>query len=96
MRYRAPIIALSLMFAATTTAQSAEKSAGTGLGAGKVSLQDIHFTKRSEAVSKCPGGSVADQADGSFACSSSSPEASGMAINEKGTSGTKPKPSTPK
>ncbi|QXQ06890.1 hypothetical protein KX816_02145 [Sphingosinicellaceae bacterium] len=99
MRYRAPIGILSLLLAtlaAAGPAAAGPRDVSSGQGSGKVNVQDLHFSSRAEAATRCPGG-VADQPDGSFACSaSSSAEPAGMAINEKGTAGTKPKPTTPK
>ena len=94
MRHLLPIAVLGLML--STAATAAEPVRGSQ-PSGKVNMQDMHFSSRAAADAKCPGAAVAS-ADGSFACSSSSlpAEPAGMAINEKGTSGTKPKPSTPK
>ena len=82
---------------AGTAATAAPRSAG--LGAGKASMQDMSFTKRSDAVAKCPGGMPLDKPDGSFACSAGSPSSassSGMAIYEKGHAGTNGTVKTPK
>lgn len=99
MRYRAPIAVLSLILSATiAVAEPAHKvvsprDPASGQSTGKVNLQDLHFTSRSDAVAKCPGGATVDQPDGGFACSSSSSpssaEPAGMAINKNGTPGTK-------
>ena len=87
MRHRAPIVVLGLLLATAAVSAEPARTQG-GHPSGKVNMQDMHFTSRSDAVAKCPGG-VADQADGSFACSSALVEPAGMAINEKGTPGTK-------
>lgn len=81
---------LALTIAFTIPAFAAPPSSGSG--SGKVSLQDMHFTSKAEAVAACDKAPVTTAADGSFTCSV--PASSSMAINEKGLPGTKTKPAS--
>jgi hypothetical protein len=58
-----------IVSALAVPAYAAPAPASTGSGAGKVSMQDLHFSSRSAAVAACDKAPVTVAADGSFTCS---------------------------
>ena len=89
---------INLLLAAGLLAGTAATAATRPVASGKVNVQDLSFTKRSDAVAQCPGGAVVSKPDSSFACSAtpSSSSSSDMAINEKGHAGNNGTVKTPK
>lgn len=83
---------LLLALAVAVPALAAPPAPSSGGGAGKASMQDMHFTTKADAAAHCDKAPVVAAADGSFTCAA--PESSSMAINEKGLPSNKSKPAS--
>jgi|GEM_PF-2980310 len=76
----AAALAGTAALAAPADKSSVHRDSSTGMSSGKVSMQDLHFTTRAQAVAVCDKAPITE-ADGKFTCSLT-PDQARMANNK--------------